>query len=141
MQLAYKKPSSTSDWIVLADASAGAFIKEWKPRASGQVQKQNVAVTPGQIANSQRQPLGNLKETIPLYLDVSYATNAAAQVAARTNKAAFMGNVVHLRLTEGTETQYYPNGTTDSFESLVAGCNVVYNFTIETDFVTTAEPS
>ena len=141
MQLAYKIPGAAGDWSVLADASAGAFIKEWKPRASGQVQKQNVAVTPGQIANSQRQPLGNLKETIPLYIDVSYDTNAAAQVAARTNKTAFMGNSVHLRLTEGAETQYYPNGTTDSFESLVAGCNVVYNFTIETDFVTTSEPA
>jgi hypothetical protein len=141
MQLAYKIPGGAGEWIVLADASAGAYIKEWKPRASGQVQKQNVAVVPGQIANSQRQPLGNLKETIPLYLDVSYASAAAAQVAARTNKTAFMGNVVHLRLTEGTETQYYPNGTTDSFESLVAGCNVVYNFTIETDFVTTSEPA
>lgn len=141
MQLAYKIPGSTGDWIVLADASAGAFIKEWKPRASGQVQKQNVAVVPGQIANSQRQPLGNLKETIPLYLDVSYTDAPTAQATARTNKTAFMGNVVHLRLTEGTEIQYYPNGTTDSFESLVAGCNVVYNFTIETDFVTTAEPA
>lgn len=141
MQLAYKIPGGAGEWIVLADASAGAFIKEWKPRASGQVQKQNVAVTPGQIANSQRQPLGNLKETIPLYLDVSYATTAAAQVAARTNKTVFMGSVVHLRLTEGDETQYYPNGTTDSFESLVAGYNVVYNFTIETDFVTTSEPA
>jgi hypothetical protein len=147
MQIAYKIPGATGDWIVLADASAGAFIKEWKPRASGQVQKSNVAVVPGQIANSQRQPLGNLKETIPLFLDVSYnaigtlTAPAAAQAAARTNKTAFMGNVVHLRLTEGAETQYYPNGTTDSFESLVAGCNVVYNFTIETDFVTTTEPA
>ena len=141
MQLAYKIPGVAGGWIVLADASAGAFIKEWKPRASGQVQKQNVAVVPGQIANSQRQPFGNLKETIPLYLDVSYADAKTAQVQARTKKTVFMGNSVHLRLTEGTETQYYPNGTTDSFETLVAGCNVVYNFTIETDFVTTAEPS
>jgi hypothetical protein len=141
MQLSYKIPGGAGGWIVLADASAGAFIKEWKPRASGQVQKQNVAVVPGQIANSQRQPLGNLKETIPLYLDVSYTDAKTAQATARTNKTAFMGNRVHLKLTEGTETQYYANGTTDSFETLVAGCNVVYNFTIETDFVTTAEPA
>ena len=141
MQLSYKIPGSTSDWIVLADASAGAFIKEWKPRASGQVQKQNVAVVPGQIANSQRQPLGNLKENIPLYLDVSYADAKTAQATARTTKTTFMGSAVHLRLTEGTEKQYYTNGTTDSFETLVAGCNVVYNFSVETDFVTTTEPA
>lgn len=141
MQLAYKIPGLAGTWIVLADASSGAFIKEWKPRASGQVQKENVAVQPGQIANSLRQPFGNLRETIPLYLDVSYATAAAAQVAARTVATAFMGSAVHLKLTEGTETQYFPNGTTDSFETLVAGCNVVYVFTIETNFVTTIEPA
>ena len=134
-------PGSTGGWIILADAAAGAFIKEWRPRASGHVQKSNVAVVPGQITNSQRQPLGNLKETIPLYLDVSYASPAAAQAAARLTKTAFMGNVVHLRLTEGTETQYYPNGTTDSFESLVSGWNAIYNFTLEADFVTTIQPA
>lgn len=141
MQLSYKYPGIAGTWFVLADASAGAFIKEWKPRASGQTDKENVAVKPGQIANSFRQPYGNLKTTIPLYLDVSYATAAAAQVAARTIVTVFMGNIVHLRMIEGSETQFFPNGTTDSMETLVAGCNVVYVFTIETDLVTTTEPA
>ena len=141
MQLFYKVKGSSGNWLPLADPASGAFVKEWKPKATGALDKVNLAAMPGQISNSYRLPLGNLKETVPLFLDVSYADYATALATAAVVKQTFMGNIVHLKVVEGATVQYYANGVTDSMETTVAGCNVVYNFTLETDLVSGTEPS
>ena len=141
MQLYYKVKGGAGDWTLLADVSGNSALREWKPKATGQLQKENLAAMPSQITAPFRQPIGNIRETIPIVLDISYASYVAALTTAASVKTAFLGKITHLKAVESSLTQYYANGVTDSMETAVAGCNVVYTFTIETDLVSSTEPA
>ena len=142
MLIQYRTAGGSTGYVTLADPSAGDVVREWSPDAAlGSVQRENLAAAVGQLNSSYRQPLGNIATKLSINLSANYATAAAAAAAGASNQVALLGSKNHFKYTEGTTVLYFPNAVCSRCRWTPTGREIEYQIELETDLVTTYEPS
>jgi hypothetical protein len=143
MKISYKAVGGSS-YTVLCDDSLGTnVVQDWKPKAAIYVQRDPLAVTAGAANSAFRQPMGNVTQTVPMVLSITYADRGAALAATQALTAALLTAKNHLQVNEPTGTAttlYYPNAVCTSLDADLTGVTVQYRMNFETDMVTTAAP-
>lgn len=141
MKIEYRAVGGSGGYTLLMDESAGGTLETFKPR--GSIAKQNVALAamPGQVTSSYKQPLGNVTESIPLKFNNVYTSRALALAACRTVKLGILTNKTNLKVTEGSEIQFYPNAICATCEPEIQGQSVTFTMAFEADLVTATEPT
>ena len=87
-------------------------------------------------------PEGNCSCSVSLsQMLVIYATESAAQKSTRVMRQALSGKRLHLQITAGTDTEFYPNGSLKMFEPSQSGQSVTYNLSFQTEDVTATAPT
>lgn len=155
MKIEYKLPGDAS-WYILADETAtGVNITSqpgspvgtgvpvnWAPSFSLPLQEEPLALSGAQF----RATLLNFKCSLPLVINVQYATRIAAMASIRAMAQIFFGVRAHLKITEGAtpstpEVQFYPNAYITKYDPMVMGATVEHHFQFESDSVTNVEPT
>jgi hypothetical protein len=134
------KPVGGSAYTTLVDESAGGVVADWKPKGQVNIQREPLATATGAANSEFRQPLGNVRQTIPLVLQVFYPDRGTALAAIATLTLALLTSKNHLLVNEPTGTAatlYYPNAVCTSFDADLTGSSVQYKITFESDLVTT----
>ena len=128
---------ANAQWVTLFDAVAGST---GKLRISFTDQ---LNVAPGFGAASHGIiPEGNCSCTVSLpTFSQTYANPTAAKVAMRTMRANLRQVKLHLRYTEGTDVDFYPNGSLKSMEYEQQGATVEFNLVFQTEDVTATAPT
>ena len=140
MVISYKTVggSSYTSWI---DTSNGDTIEPWEPSYSAKPQIEELAQNFGQGSSVFTYTLGNIKCSLPLKsVCVTYASLDAALAASRTVPTTFLNNYIHLQVTQGTETQYFPYAVCTSFKCNVQGASVVYDVELTSRMVQSSAP-
>ena len=142
MKLEYRAIGSTGSYSVLANSTAGDVVKEWQPDSSlNSVQRENLAAAVGQNNNSYRQPLGNISTKISLDLTVTKASETTASAFGAATQIALLGGKNHLKVTLGTDVEFYPNAVCSKCKARYLGATVEFQIELESDLVTSTEPS
>jgi len=138
LKVSYKIIGQAS-WVTLFDQSQGATVV--MPDFKGSV-KWLCHVAEGFGAASESvTPEGNATATLPWRFGQSYSTPAAAVAAVRLLATALGGSKFHLQVVQDGETQYWPNGSVESYEFEVNNCYVFHSFQFRTEFVTKTQPT
>ncbi len=135
MKLEYKAIGSAS-WTTLgSEADRSATVELFAPGFNFNVQVEPLFRSPNSF-KADRQNVG-----VPLHIVISkpYAMRAAALAACRTLPFDLSGGI-HLRATQDTEIQYYPNAMLQSAMPNLRGLTVQWDLTFTTDKVTLEEP-
>lgn len=124
-------------YTTLMDALNGDTLDPWKPSYKAKVRTEDLA---GNVASVFIQSLGNIVVSISLReVNVNYADAGSALAASRTVPTSLLSSINNLKVTEGSEAQYFPNAVCSSCEALVQGSNVTYTMDFTTAMVTAIE--
>lgn len=138
MKVSYKIAGGTTGWQVLFDESTGtAGLAVFNPQFSAVLQAEPLAFSDAEF----RELRGNGKCTLPLAVNLTYATRAAALASVATLRELTFKNKLHLKVEEGGTVQYYPNATCPNYAGNLLGSAVLHTFPFITDEITTEEPS
>lgn len=142
MKIEYKISGSGGDYSTLVDESAGGTVEPWEPSYSAKNQIEDLASNVGQGASVFTNNLGNIRCSLSLRkVCVLYPTLDAAMAASRTVPSAFLGQLLNLKVTQGSEIQFFPNCVTNSMKPNVQGANVEYSIELVSKMVTNIEPA
>ena len=150
MQISYKQLSGGSYAVIIdttaaptsfdTNATGTSALVAFSPQFKPSTQKQDLAspqTTPS--TPSFRAPRGNITTTLNFSFNVPYGSLANAIAAIRTY-SALLNTQWHLRVVEGSETQYYPNAIMDDYGAEVQGASVLHRMVWISDLVTTSAP-
>ena len=138
MKISYKIVGGTPPaWVTLFDNATGDASPVFKPSFRNVNQLSQGFGAGSQAVN----PLANAICSLNLPFSKTYTSNAVALLAIRTLRSNLSGVKVHLSVIEGSETQYYPNGSLENMDANLTGCSVDFNMTFQTEDVTGTMPS
>ena len=126
-------------WVTLFDQSKGAstLMPTFKPEFTFLVQ-----TAPGFGATSQSiTPQSNVLVRCQFTFQIIYASLQLAVASVRLLRNALGGKRFHLQVNQDGETQYYLNGTVESFSPDVSGAAVDHVFVFKTQDIQAAAPS
>lgn len=136
MKISYRTTATGSGYVVLLDETQGAnILSEFHPKFTSIFSKDAMFGQTSQM----RRPQGNITCQLQLNWDQQYASRALALKSVR-DMAALRNVSLHLKVEEGSETQYYPNATSDDFDSKLNGVSATHTGTFTTDEVTPTAP-
>jgi hypothetical protein len=139
IKVEYRAVGAVGTYTTLADFTA--TVREFKPAISQHVQSEELPAAANQQTSRFRQIIGNQTVSFPLDITQSYASETAASAAARTNVTNLMAGKVNLKVTKGTDVEYYPNAACKGITPDFRGATIQYVLNFETDLVTASEPS
>lgn len=140
LKLEYREVGFVGSYSLLADVSD--VVKEWNPDVSlNSVQREDLAQTPGQKAPAYRQPLGNIVTRLQMDISATKTTLELASQFARETTIALLGTKVNLKMTKGTDVEFYPNAVFSRCAHRNGGATVEFNLSAESDLVTADEPA
>jgi hypothetical protein len=133
-----------SSYTTLCDDSLGTNVmQDWKPKGAIAVQRDPLAVPAGSANSSFRQPMGNVTQTLPLLIWITYTDRGLALAAIQILTSALLTVKNHLQVNEPTGTPatlYYPNAVCTSLDADLNGVTVQYKMNFESDLATTTAP-
>jgi hypothetical protein len=140
MKISYE-PVGGSGYTTLVDESLGTnVVVDWKPKGAIAVQREPLAVLAGAANSTFRQPMGNVTQTLPITILITYANRGAALVGIQTLTTALLTVKNNLQVNESTGTAttlYYPNAVCTSLDADLTGVTVLYKMNFESDLVLT----
>ena len=137
MKVDYKIVGAAGGYTTLFDESAGDASPTFKPTF-----KDSVMSSPGFGAASQGQtPMLDTEVTLEIPLVRVYTSAANAKAAIRALRGALKGLRLNLRVTQGTDIDYYPSAVLESLSASLEGSTVVYSLQFKSQDVTGTEPS
>lgn len=141
MKIEYKVVGG-STWVTLMDVTAGDTIEPWEPSYGTHARVEELASNVAQGASVFTGVLGNIRCDLPLrQMCKTYSTLAACLAASRTIPATFMNAQVHLKVTEGSEVQYFPYAVCSKCKPNVQGASLILDMDLITAMVTATDPS
>lgn len=133
------KPTSSGTWTTITDEANGGTCEDFSP-----TQSQDNLVAPlasdGTVGSQFTKYLGNSLEALMFECHNTYASRTLALAAVRTLMDNFK-TTVHLRVTEGSEVQYYPNAVLDSMTRRLGGVGVTFTMHFRSQAVQSSLPS
>ena len=87
-----------------------------------------------------RKARGNVSVSMTLKFGTVYATRADCLASVRAWRTALVGQLVHLKVEQDGEVQYYPNALVEDYNPTVQGQSAVHTFSFTSDDVTTTPP-
>jgi hypothetical protein len=139
VKIEYRTVGAGGDYTTLADATG--TVKEFKPAVTQHVQSEELAAAANQQSARFRQPIGNQTVTFTLDITQPYDSEDTASSTARTHVSNLMAGKVNLKVTKGTDVEYYPNAACKGITPDFRGATIQYVLNFETDLVTASEPS
>lgn len=142
MKIEYRQVGSASGYTTLIDTSNGDTIEPWEPSYRQNLQIDNLAgnTTVGGSVKIKQQ--GNIECTLSMRnVAVTYVSAQAALAATRTVPTALLNSLVNIKVTQGTEVQYFPSASCGHIRPSLQGCTVVYNIDFVSKMVTAVEPA
>ena len=148
MKVSYRVPGVSGSYTLIYDETAStgtaavdgsteaARMPEFKPKFQSEVQKDPLFRSKAQF----RAARGNVSVTASLSFSSVYATRQAALASIRMFKVALLDQVLHLKIEQDSEVQYYPNALFSSYEGDPKGVSVVHSFGFESDDLTLTAP-
>jgi hypothetical protein len=125
-----------STWTTLFSEVAGDANEKFAPAFRDQV----YATSAYGAASNTRLAMGNTQVTVPFKWNSLYASADAAADAHRALRAVLKGVRIHLRITQGTTVNYYPNAILESSGAEPHGLSVDHTMTFLSDDVTSTAP-
>ena len=142
MRIAYHIVGSTAGYAALMDEALGGVIEPWEPDFTAHQQIEELASNAGQGASVFTNPLGNARVTIPLHnMVVPYATSDLAFAASNDIPLIFLANKIHLQVTQGSQTRYYPNAVFSRCKPSVKGSIIVWQMDCVTQMAQKSQPA
>ena len=142
MNIEYKVSGGAGGYVVLMDTSLGHTIEPWEPSYAAQGQFEQLVRNIASGASVYTNALGNIRCSLPLHaMNIVYSDLKSALAASRTVPAAFLNSILVLKVTEGSEVQYFPGAVATAVKANVQGCSVTYNMDLTAKMVTATEPS
>lgn len=143
MKVSYKLLTG-GGWTVLFEVGRGSeLLAEFEPQFTATNQEEPVYQSNAQFRDAR----GNVRTALPLNWNAAYTSMADSMasirilVTALVGQVAGVGKVFHLKVEEGTETQYYPNAVVSTYHAKMQGTSCQHDFQLATDAVTGTEPS
>ena len=87
-----------------------------------------------------RKTRGNVSVSLTLKFETVYGSRADCLASVRAWRAALVGQLVHLKVEQDGEAQYYPNALVEDYNPTVSGQAAVHAFSFTSDDVQTTSP-
>ena len=87
-----------------------------------------------------RKTRGNVSVSMTLKFETVYGSRADCLASVRAWRAALVGQLVHLKVEQDGEAQYYPNALVEDYNPTVSGQAAVHAFSFTSDDVQTTSP-
>jgi len=142
MNISYRAVGATGDYTLFFDDTQGGVLETFSWDGSLKVQQETLCSPPGATGAEFRQPIGNIKGTLPVRKwAMTYSTLDAALAAFQSVPAGLLGTKVNLRATQGATVLYFPNAVATGLKADMQGATVEFDGAFVTDQPTLTEPA
>ena len=140
VKIEYKIAGGAGGYTVLADTSD--TVKDFRPQTEvGAMQRDTLDADAGSQGAEFRAARGNISVKLDLEITKTYGTEDLASAGARANTVAFISKKLTLKVTKGSDVEYYPKATCSKFGLEYKGATIEMAIALETDLVTASEPA